>query len=97
MAAAGVALVAAAPLPGPPDRAAQPDVERGSPHPDVSGKHDAGLRRKATRAAREKGCSIYIPAEILRVAGIDPEGPTPYYRTWAAKRGSVLIRLYREP
>jgi hypothetical protein len=59
--------------------------------------HDPGLRRKATWAQRQKGCMVYVPADVLKEAGIDPEGPTPYYRTWAGKGGSVLLRLYREP
>jgi len=58
--------------------------------------HDPGLRRKATRAQRQRGCFIYLPAEVLKAAGVDPEGPAPYYRTWAGRKGSVVLRLYRE-
>jgi len=39
---------------------------------------------------------VYIPAEELEKAGIDPNGPPPFYRTWGTSRGGVLIRLYRE-
>jgi hypothetical protein len=59
--------------------------------------HDSGQRRKATRKQREKGCSVYLPAEVLLAAGVDPAGPVPYYRTWGDRRGSVIVRLYREP
>ena len=57
---------------------------------------DPGLRRRAQRQGREKGCWVYIPAETLKAAGIDPGGPVPFYRTWAGRAGSVLLRLYRE-
>jgi hypothetical protein len=59
--------------------------------------YDSGRRRKATRAARQKGCFVYIPAEVLEGAGVDPKGPTPWYRTWAGKGGSVMLRLYDRP
>ena len=55
---------------------------------------DSAQRRKATRAGRQRGCSIYIPAEILQAAGVDLEGPTPHYRVWKARRGAVTINLY---
>lgn len=61
-----------------------------------AGRHDAMQRRQATRKGRERGCSIYIPAEELLKAGIDPQGPPPFYRTWGSSRGSVLVRLYKE-
>lgn len=61
-----------------------------------NGKHDHSARRQATRSGRQKGCSIYIPAEDLLKAGFDPNGPLPFYRTWGTKRGGVLVQLYRE-
>lgn len=42
------------------------------------------------------GCHIYIPAEELATAGIDPAGPPPAYRTWGTSRGGVMVRLYKE-
>lgn len=42
-----------------------------------------------------RGCYVYIPAEELVKAGIDPQGPPPLYRTWGSRRGSVLVRLYK--
>lgn len=63
----------------------------------VSGSHDPMQRRRALRKQRERGCSIYIPADELLKAGIDPGGPAPFYRTWGYRRGSVIVRLYREP
>lgn len=60
----------------------------------ANGRYDAMQRRVGKRAGREKGCWIYVPAEELRKAGIDPSGSPPFYRTWGAKRGSLLVRLY---
>lgn len=64
-----------------------------------SGRHDPAERRRATRKQREKGCSIYIPAEALHAAGFTPGGELPFYRTFPVKdgrRATVLVRLYRE-
>lgn len=58
---------------------------------------DPARRRKATRAARQKGCFIYIPAEALQAAQPKLGDRLPYYRTWAGKGGAVLVRLYLEP
>jgi hypothetical protein len=58
--------------------------------------YDRARRRQALRKQRERGCSIYVPAEELVKAGFDPEGPPPFYRVWGGKRGSVLVQLYRE-
>lgn len=67
----------------------------------AAGRYDALARRQATRKQRERGCSVYIPAEELAKAGIDPDGPAPFYRTWGYRRGpnsaSVIVALYREP
>lgn len=57
-------------------------------------KHDPAARRKAQRAARQKGCSIYITASDLLNAGIDPEGEVPQYRCFPGRKGSVLIQFY---
>lgn len=59
-------------------------------------RQDAARRRRSKREGRERGCWIYIPAQELLRAGIDPTGPPPFYRTWGARRGSVLLRLYRD-
>lgn len=58
---------------------------------------DTARRKKATRGGRQRGCYIYIPAEMLQAAGIDPKSVTPHYRLWSARPGSVLIRLYKAP
>lgn len=55
---------------------------------------DQGQRIKATRNGRQKGIRVYIDSESLRKLGIDPDGPAPYYRIWAGRRGSCVIRLY---
>ena len=62
----------------------------------VAGRHDAALRRKALRKGREKGCSVYIAAEQLQAAGIDPNGPAPAYRIWSGQRGRFIVTLYPE-
>lgn len=56
--------------------------------------YDGQERRRAVRGGRQRGCSIYIAADELRRAGIDPSGPPPFYRVWGRQRGSVLVRLY---
>lgn len=62
----------------------------------VAGRYDSGIRRRTIRrGARERGCWLYIAAEELVKAGIDPAGPPPQYRTWGSRRGSVLVRLYK--
>lgn len=58
--------------------------------------YDAAARRRTTRRGRMRGCYVYIPAEELVKAGIDPAGPPPWYRAWGTKRGGVMLRLYRE-
>lgn len=60
------------------------------------GRHDYGERRRALRKGRERGCSIYIPAEQLEAAGIDPYGPVPWYKTWPGQRGRFIVVLYKE-
>lgn len=61
------------------------------------GRHDPAARRRATRGGRRKGCYVYIPAEQLAEAGIDPNGPAPYYRTWVGgNRPRVIVNLYEE-
>lgn len=63
-----------------------------------AGKYDRGARRRSVRKGRERGCWVYIPAEELEKAGIDPtDAEPPLYRTWGTKRGGVLVRLYRSP
>lgn len=62
----------------------------------VAGRYDSGERRRATRSGRQTGCFIYIPAEELAKAGIEPGGNLPWYRVWGSSRGSVVVRLYKE-
>jgi hypothetical protein len=60
----------------------------------VSGRYDSAERRAATRAGRQRGCSIYIAAEELEKAGWDSQGPPPFYRVWGSSRGGLFVRLY---
>jgi hypothetical protein len=58
--------------------------------------YDRARRRQALRKGRERGCSIYVPVEELRKAGVLQDDPPPFYRVWGSPRGSVIIRLYKE-
>ena len=60
----------------------------------IAGRHDTALRRRAKRSGRERGCWTYIAAEQLQAAGIDPDGPLPWYRIWTGKRGRFIVTLY---
>lgn len=66
-----------------------------------AGRYDALERRRSNRSQRERGCWVYIPAEELQRAGIDPRGPAPFYRTTGYQRSAnghtVIVNLYREP
>ncbi len=57
--------------------------------------YDVARRRRSTRAQRQRGCFIYVPAEELERAGYTSAEPPPYYRVWGRKRGSVIVQLYR--
>lgn len=57
-------------------------------------RYDAAARRRAVRSGRERGCWLYVPAEELAKAGLDPHGPPPFYRTWGSRSGGILARLY---
>lgn len=59
-------------------------------------RHDPARARQSLRYGREKGVRITIPKAALIAAGIDPDGPPPKYRTWGSRRGSVLVRFYRQ-
>ena len=61
----------------------------------MSGRYDKGERRKSHRKGRERGCWVYIPAEELQEAGVDPYGTAPFYRVWAGTRGGIRLRLYK--
>lgn len=62
----------------------------------TAGRYDSGARCRAQRRGRERGCWLYVPAEELAKAGVDPAGDPPLYRTWGSKSGGVFVRLYRE-
>jgi hypothetical protein len=59
--------------------------------------YDAQTRRRTLRKGRERGVWVYIPADELRGADIDPLGERPWYRVWGRRGGSVLVQLYRKP
>ncbi len=59
------------------------------------GRHDHAERRKLKRWGKERGGWAYLDAGALERAGYDPTGPAPFYRTWAAPRGRVVVQLYK--
>lgn len=61
-----------------------------------SGKYDPAARRRSKRTGREKGCWLYVPADELVAARIDPDGPPPFYRVWGSSRGGLFVRFYKE-
>jgi hypothetical protein len=60
--------------------------------------YDRHKRRKAKRSGSEKGCWVFVPAAELEAAGIEPEGPVPWYLTHGSNvRGRrVIVNLYPE-
>jgi hypothetical protein len=59
-------------------------------------RHDPGAWLQGRRSQKEKGVHVYIPAELLRAVGIDPDGPPPSYRVRAGTKGSaVFVNLRR--
>lgn len=62
--------------------------------------YDPAARKRAQRPKRYRGVNVYIPAEVIRDAGYDPDAPI-FYRLngyqRSAKAGSVIVSLYREP
>jgi len=59
-------------------------------------RYDAARARKSQRYGKEKGIRVFIAAEELEAAGIDPNGEPPDYRVWGRRGGSVLVRLYKD-
>jgi len=62
-------------------------------------RYDSGARRKSYRMGREHGLRLFIPAAVLREAGIDPHGPEPEWSVWAPLRDgkpqrSLMLRFY---
>lgn len=64
--------------------------------PQANSRYDAMARRRAQRRQRQRGVSVYIPAEELARAGFSPDDPPPFYRVWGQPRGGVFVRLYKE-
>lgn len=63
----------------------------------VHGRHDSGVRRKAQRRGRERGCWVYLAGEQLQRAGLALGDVTPWYRVWGGQRGRYVVVLYPEP
>lgn len=61
-----------------------------------SGKHDSAARRRTVRRGRERGCWLYVPAEVMAEVGVRPTDPPPFYRTWAGHKRTVLVQFYDE-
>jgi hypothetical protein len=59
--------------------------------------YDPTKRQRSLRRRRERGCTVYVPGEILQQAGFGPDDPPPFYRLWAGRKGSkVMVQFYRE-
>lgn len=64
--------------------------------------YDPTKRQRSLRRRRERGCTVYVPSEILEAAGFSPDEPPPFYRLWPGKPrshksgGRVMVQLYRE-
>lgn len=63
--------------------------------PRPAGRFDHALRRQSKRSGAERGCWVYVPAEVLDVTGHGGEQPAPFYRVWGSTRGRLCIQLYR--
>lgn len=59
-------------------------------------RHDPQERRRSKRSGKETGAWVYVSAHALQQAGFRSDEPAPFYRTWGSRRGSVLVRLYRD-
>jgi hypothetical protein len=59
-------------------------------------RYDQARRRRSVRKGRERGCWVYVPAEELVAAGLNPADPPPFYRLWARRR-TLLVQWYVEP
>lgn len=62
----------------------------------ASGRHDHAARRRAVRKGRERGCSVYIPAELLQASPLADTWPI-FYRVWGGQRGRFVVTLYDRP
>jgi hypothetical protein len=58
--------------------------------------HDEGYRRRGVRKGRERGCWVYVPAELLERGGLvaAPDGGAPFYRIWNGRKRTVLVQFY---
>lgn len=64
------------------------------------GRHDSASWRRAKRSGRQRGCYIYLAAEELERAGLDPTAAVPTYRVWPSKakgNGRFVVTLRPEP
>jgi hypothetical protein len=59
--------------------------------------YDQARRRRGVRRGRERGCWLYVPAEVLEKASVDPGKPPPFYRIWERKGRTLLVQFYAEP
>jgi hypothetical protein len=58
------------------------------------GSYDPAAWRQGRRSQQEKGVHVYIPAEVLREIGVNPDGPAPRYRVRPGSKGrAVFVNL----
>lgn len=58
-----------------------------------AGRHDAAQWRKASRKGRERGCSLFVAAEELARAGIDPYEAPPAFKVYPGRKRTLLVQL----
>ena len=56
-------------------------------------RYDYAARKKARRSGREKGCHVYIPAEVIGKLANEPD---LWYTLGGGARGRVIVTLHRE-
>ena len=57
--------------------------------------HDSALPRLAQRHGKERGRRVYVPAETLQIAGIDPDADPLRYRFYPGQRGRIILQFER--
>jgi hypothetical protein len=60
----------------------------------ANGRHDHAARRKSQRNGRERGCWVYIPAELLAKGDPTDGAYSPWYRVYGGARGRFVVTLY---
>jgi hypothetical protein len=62
----------------------------------MTGRSDTAARKRGQRRRNEKGITLYLTRGELEAAGIDPEGPVPWYRVVGIGKGRArfVVQLF---